>query len=234
MKFKVGDKVKVVRRTNVFVDEMEQYIGTVQTIIKIEHYPDGDGYYLDGIKRFIFDNEALELANDDFKIVITVNGDETTAKMYSNREVIKTAVAKCSKSDVFDFKTGAKLAFERLMAEPEEKFVPYLVDDDEENYGIIGEPTNYKDVIGRPLVIGDVVEIFDDKGNSYGEHSIVFSRKTGSEINHTFVMGIESECNDTNGTISSRWRIFKTRSYSEIKDGEKVGFIKYIKEIAKC
>ena len=46
--------------------------------------------------------------------------EEITIKRYGNKVVAKygdkTAVAKCSPEDTFDFATGAKLAFERLMS----------------------------------------------------------------------------------------------------------------------
>lgn len=49
------------------------------------------------------------------KIIITTDGKTTTARLYEGgKNLIKTAEAKCSPSDTFDFETGAKLAFERL------------------------------------------------------------------------------------------------------------------------
>lgn len=52
------------------------------------------------------------------KIIITTDGKTTTARLYEgDKSLIKTAEAKCSPSDTFNFETGAKLAFERLFAE---------------------------------------------------------------------------------------------------------------------
>lgn len=51
---------------------------------------------------------------DNHKIVITSNGSETLARLYEDDKVIKTATAKCSPDDTFDFETGAKIAFDRL------------------------------------------------------------------------------------------------------------------------
>jgi hypothetical protein len=51
------------------------------------------------------------------KIIIYRNGSEVIAKGTTTG---KTGVAKCNPADEFDFNTGAKLAFERLMnPEPE-------------------------------------------------------------------------------------------------------------------
>ena len=49
------------------------------------------------------------------KILITSDGHTTTARLYDGKKVTKSAEAKCSPSDKFDFSTGAKLAFDRLM-----------------------------------------------------------------------------------------------------------------------
>lgn len=54
---------------------------------------------------------------EDSKVVITVDGNETTARMFENGECVKTATAKCNPSDEFNFEIGAKLAFERLFEE---------------------------------------------------------------------------------------------------------------------
>ena len=49
------------------------------------------------------------------KIVITTDGTKvTTATLYADKKVVKTATAKCAPEDTFDFMVGAKLAVERL------------------------------------------------------------------------------------------------------------------------
>ena len=66
------------------------------------------------------------------KIVVTANGKTTTAKLYNGKTVVKTAKAKCSPDDEFDFLTGAHLAVSRLCgvdsnvksSEPECKIKP--------------------------------------------------------------------------------------------------------------
>ena len=59
------------------------------------------------------------------KIVITTDGETTTAKLYDDKTPIQAATAKCSPEDKFDFNIGAKLAMDRLM-----KAIEYKADKD--------------------------------------------------------------------------------------------------------
>lgn len=64
----------------------------------------------------------------DQKIVITSDGEKTTARLYDyDCKVSRSASAKCSSTDTFSFAVGAKIAFERLM---QDKPVPtdYSID----------------------------------------------------------------------------------------------------------
>jgi hypothetical protein len=51
------------------------------------------------------------------KIVITADEKETLARLFEGGKVVKSATAKCSPEDEFDFATGARLAFDRLLGE---------------------------------------------------------------------------------------------------------------------
>ena len=57
------------------------------------------------------------------KVIITTDGCTTTARMYEGENVVKEGVAECAPDDMFDFETGAKLAFERLMDELRDRYV---------------------------------------------------------------------------------------------------------------
>lgn len=125
-KFKAGDKVRVKtelkcgknyymegsEERNSFVPQMGKHKGEVVTISKIVR-----NQY-----RIIEDKEAWGWVDEMFepvyceKIVITTDGKTTLARLYNGKEVIKSAEAKLSKNDEFDFMTGAKLAMERLTA----------------------------------------------------------------------------------------------------------------------
>ena len=120
-KFKVGDKVKV--KTNSDVRELTRS-GFPEGIIKqIGEVVDLTPFDDLVIVRFQYSFAKwrvptcfLKLAKPE-KIIIYRNGSEVIAK---NTATGKTGVAKCNPADEFDFKTGAKLAFERLInSEPE-------------------------------------------------------------------------------------------------------------------
>ena len=161
------------------------------------------------------------VSDDDKKIVITTDGKTTTAALYDvHGNVVKSAEAKRNPKDAFDFTVGAKLALERLTLTPH-------MESNTEHYCNIGEATNYKDVVGRPLCVGDTVELYDYNGKVRGEFPIVRNKAGGSL--KTFVMSIETSCNERTGT-TGRWKILKKRSFNDVKDGEVVGMIKYVKK----
>lgn len=68
------------------------------------------------------EKEKIKMRKDQ-KIIITTDGKTTTARMFDGKELIKSAEAKCHPDDEFDFETGAKVAFDRLV-EREEKVKP--------------------------------------------------------------------------------------------------------------
>lgn len=122
MKFKVGDKVRVradlttgkgygkdgVNATG----DMVRLAGKIVTIIQ-SPYP--DRYWVEGC-YWNWVDEMFDSASNQ-KIVITTDGVETLARLYEGEKVIKSATAKCNPEDTFDFKVGAKLAYDRLMGE---------------------------------------------------------------------------------------------------------------------
>lgn len=116
-KFKVGDQVRVLDGSKIegyagtWVPDMQEYVGNVYTIAKI--HPSGS-YRLKDIP-FVYDERGLERVGNPGKIVITTDGRITTAKLYRHGMPTLKAVATCSPEDTFDFATGAKLAFDRLI-----------------------------------------------------------------------------------------------------------------------
>jgi hypothetical protein len=99
------------------------------------------------------------------------------------------------------------------------KFVPHLQCGGA-NYGNISDPTEYKDIIGQPLKIGDTVTLYNGI-EKRGEYSVVSDEKYG-----VFIMGIQCLC--SKGIIEVPWKIVKCRDCSEIKHGEKVDNITYL------
>lgn len=131
MSYKIGDRVRVrewdemekefgldpwgdIKCDHTFVKDMREYCGKVFTVRNAFSRV----YHLDGCKSNIgfwwgFSDDMLVPVIDK-KIVITTDGKTTLARMYEGKKVVKTAKAKCSPDDEFDFLAGAELAFERL------------------------------------------------------------------------------------------------------------------------
>ena len=125
MKFKVGDRVRVVREslshsakagmTGLIVVKTGKCFG-----VRFDNAFTG-GHGLNGICKNRHGQwmigEDLELIGDNHKIVITSDGKTTLARLCEGKKVVKSAEAKCSPDDEFDFTKGARIAFERLMEE---------------------------------------------------------------------------------------------------------------------
>ena len=129
MKFKIGDRVKVVK-SNYCTGEDKGLIGTVvwlgwDYIVEFDkayYFTHSCGGVCPNLNGRFYDDDELELVSYEWKIIITTNGRETLARLYENDKVIKSATAKCSPEDTFDFKVGADLAFRRLMTEEPPKY----------------------------------------------------------------------------------------------------------------
>ena len=56
-----------------------------------------------------------EILPREQKIVVVQDKNRVTAMLYKDGKKVAAGVAKCSPEDIFDFKTGARIAFDRLM-----------------------------------------------------------------------------------------------------------------------
>ena len=116
-KFKVGDMVIGNDKANEHYNITKKgWIGKV-TFVK----EDGNVIKVTGvgIANCSVDVSCFDLYKpaSNNKIVITTDGKVTTATLYDGREKVKTAKSSCHPEDTFDFKTGAKIAFNNLMRE---------------------------------------------------------------------------------------------------------------------
>lgn len=59
--------------------------------------------------------EKPEILPKEQKIVVVQDKNRVIASLYKNRKKVAAGVAKCSPEDTFDFATGARIAFDRLM-----------------------------------------------------------------------------------------------------------------------
>lgn len=76
---------------------------------------------------WLWDEDWIEGLADNFKIVITTEGDTVLARLYDGKKVIEEAKATCSKDDKFVFATGAQLAFDRLLGNEQKWFTGKMV-----------------------------------------------------------------------------------------------------------
>lgn len=111
-KFKVGDKVI----GNDLADEnygitCKGYKGTVTDVLKNGKIK---------VNQYTVLEKCFDLFEEEEKIVITRKGKKTIAKYYINGKVMEEGLARCCPEDTFDFATGAKIAFDRMLgfAEP--------------------------------------------------------------------------------------------------------------------
>ncbi len=124
-KFKIGDRVKIHSGRGVanvaYVHNMDAYCGKTAIISNVIKCCAGTRifYELMGVP-FNWHESLLEAVKNENKIVITTDGTITRAALYDGHKLIRESKAICSKEDTFDFETGAKIAFERLTAKPDE------------------------------------------------------------------------------------------------------------------
>lgn len=123
MKYKVGDKVRIVSKWTDGCNQnphglMDKWLGKVMTIraIKGELYKMKEDIH-EGLGGWCWNEATISRLVYNHKIVITTDGKETLARLYDGDKVIKKAVARCSPEDTFNFETGARIAFDRLVGE---------------------------------------------------------------------------------------------------------------------
>ena len=122
-KFKVGDIV--IGKTYNYLMAGKGWVGKVMKV-----YDNGkfEARGNDGILGLTFNFVNLDPKDFDLytkdqptKIVITTDGKTTTAKMYRDKQLVEVQTTKCHPEDRFDFKVGARIAFDRLVGEKKEE-----------------------------------------------------------------------------------------------------------------
>lgn len=131
MKYKVGDRVRIktelADRTSsgtCLNSKMRKWEGKVMTIKSVGYSTyrmlEDVGELRPGAGWFWGDDWIEGLA-DNFKIVITTEGDTVLARLYDGKKVLEETKATCSKDDKFVFAIGAQLAFDRLLGNEPKK-----------------------------------------------------------------------------------------------------------------
>lgn len=143
-KYKIGDKVRIVsERPNdrSFVNDMEKYLGKVLTVCRVSDEADGTvryhfseakpddrylrmlyaicdapGYFFKEawISGLASEKKAVNHPGSGYSVVLRFTGGTTTATLMHGDRAVKTAEAKYSPADQFQYGEGAKIAVERL------------------------------------------------------------------------------------------------------------------------
>ena len=131
MKYKVGDRVRIKTelkrqtRSGVLLNpKMRKWAGRVMTIESVTAHTYRmleDIGELSPESGWVWGDDWIEGLADDFKIVITTEGNTVLARLYEGKKVLEEAKATCSKDDKFVFGTGAQLAFDRLLGNEPKK-----------------------------------------------------------------------------------------------------------------
>ena len=138
-------------------------------------------------------------------------------------------VAICNPSDMNNISIGVDIALTRLK-ENLPTFEPHLcltrnTSLNNQKLNILGVDTNFVDIAGNHLRIGDTVLLFSPDMELTGEKVINYS----TLYNHPIVDGIAMKCGE-DGKISGGWKILLKRKYEEIPDGTIIGRFMYVKE----
>ena len=133
MKYKVGDKVRIVSKwgKGCFQSpngEMDKWLGKIMTVryVGIKLYKMVEDIKDNEWGGWVWSENCIAGLARENKIVITSDGEKTLARLYDGNKIIKTATAKCSPDDNFDFETGATIAFDRLFDKHEKEESKYF------------------------------------------------------------------------------------------------------------
>lgn len=82
------------------------------------------------------------------------------------------------------------------------------------DYGTVGTKTHYKDINGKELYVGDLVQF-----TSPARGELVIEPIVECD-NKQFIMGIEMYCNDKSGRVSVVTDIVKVRDHNDLSVSE--------------
>ena len=123
-KFKVGDRVKVKKNTVTLNIRTVGECGTVKKLLTDNYYSVEFDKFVDGHDCYGFAKygygwnfleDALDLVKHHNETIVIYRNDNKVVAL--DKSTGEKAEAKCNPADEFDFRTGAKLAFNRLMGE---------------------------------------------------------------------------------------------------------------------
>ncbi len=116
MKFNVGDRVVGNEYAKIYIITGPGWTGEVVGVAPPHIIVKGKGLFGNPVSFEVEPHRFDKVRrNSDRKIVVTVDGETTTARLYNGKVLEKSAEAKCSPDDRFDFNVGAGLAIDRLL-----------------------------------------------------------------------------------------------------------------------
>lgn len=169
MKYKVGDKVRIVdHRTGPMNNfgKMDKWLGKVMTIRECllsgywmeEDYGENIGY------GWCWDDDMIsglaEPGREPCTVELRFDGMITTATLKQGGRDVKTAEARCNPKDTYSRAEGARVAVERLFEKKRkedkpEKYTPKVGD----RFLVVSNPSHYCSSVGK------IVTLYDNSGS---------------------------------------------------------------------
>lgn len=127
MKYKVGDRVRIVNEHTSFMNPSgcaDHWLGKTMTIIAITNkglYKMREDKEENAGSGWVWGDREIACLICEEQVIPTEiiaiyrNGSETVAVRRHGHDTVKTAIAKCCPSDEYKFEFGAQLAYNRLM-----------------------------------------------------------------------------------------------------------------------
>lgn len=185
-KFRVGDRVKVKKNTVTVNRKTVGECGTVKELltdnycaVEFDKFIGGHncyGFTKDGY-GWNFVEDALDLVKHQNETIVIYRNDNKVVAL--DKTTGKKAEAKCNPADEFDFRTGAKLAFNRLMGEDV-------------------KPDDGVREVKRKAKVGEYIKVVD-------AHSIFGTYKNGDILKVTYVTSAGCECEGSDALSPGLW-----------------------------
>ena len=185
-KFKVGDRVKVKKNTVTVNQKTVGECGTVKELltdnycaVEFDKFIGGHncyGFAKDGY-GWNFVGDVLDLVKTQNETIVIYRKDNKVIAL--DKSTGEKAEAKCNPADEFDFRTGAKLAFNRLMGE-----------DVKLDNGVRE--------VKRKAKVGEYIKVVD-------AHSIFGTYKNGDILKVTYVSSAGCVCEGSDALSPGLW-----------------------------
>ncbi len=127
-KYKVGDRVRIVNHRTLYMNnfgDMDKWLGktmTIRTVLPFGYFMMedreenfGEGWYWgDDMIAGLAEPQTERHGDNGLSVVISFNGNKTTARLMRGDTIVKTATARRNPADKYSRAEGARVAVERL------------------------------------------------------------------------------------------------------------------------